>query len=60
MIKVSHPFKIEIAQNGQMGRFDVLLQVGGLKDKEQALQFAEMLAQWMTDNGQIGWIQRAQ
>jgi hypothetical protein len=55
---VENPFKIEIAHNEPMNGFDVVLQVGGLRDEKEAKQFAECLAEWMTAEG--GWKQRFQ
>lgn len=53
-----NPFKIDIAQNFAMGGYDLMLQVGGLKDEKEAKQFADVLAEWMTETG--GWKSRVQ
>jgi hypothetical protein len=55
-----NPFKIDIAHNGQMGGYEVLLQVGGLKDERQAQRFADVLIAFMTDDGEKGWHARVQ
>jgi hypothetical protein len=53
-----NPFKIEIAENKPMGGYDLILQVGGLRDEKQAKQFADILAEWMVAEG--GWKSRVQ
>jgi len=56
-----HPlydFKIGLARNDEMGCWDVMLQVGGLRDEAEAKAFADVLAEWM--KGESGWIQRVQ
>lgn len=55
---MKNPFKIEFAKNTQMGGYDVILQVGALKDEKEAKQFADVLAEWMTEDG--GWKARVQ
>jgi hypothetical protein len=56
--KEINPFKIDIAQNFAMNSYDLILQVGGLKDENEAKQFADVLAEWMTETG--GWKARVQ
>jgi len=56
--KEKKPFKIQYAKNETMGSYDVVLQVGGLKDEKQAKLFADYLAKWMTEDG--GWEARIQ
>ncbi len=53
-----NPFKIDYAKNDIMGGYDVMLQVGGLKDEEEAKKFAEVLADWMIEES--GWKARVQ
>ena len=50
-------FKIQIAQNDVTGGYDLILQVGGIKDKKQAEQFADCLVEWLIVEGD-GWKQR--
>lgn len=58
MAKTENPFKIAFAENPAMGGYDVMLQVGGLKDKDEAKKFADVLADWMTEEG--GWKKKVQ
>ena len=53
-----NPFQISYAENPHMGGFDVMLQVGNLKSKEECEQFGEALSRWMTEEG--GWRSRVQ
>jgi hypothetical protein len=53
-----NPFKIDLMPNEKMGCFDVCLQVGGLKDRQEAERFAKILAEWLA--GESGWIERVQ
>jgi hypothetical protein len=53
-----NPFKIDIAQNFAMGGYDLMLQVGGIKDETEAKQLADALAEWMTETG--GWKAKVQ
>lgn len=54
----TNPFRIDIAENEVMGGYDVMLSVGALKDKQEAERFAEILADWMTQES--GWKARIQ
>lgn len=54
----TNPFRIDLAKNPAMGGYDVMLQVGGLKDEKEAKAFADCLADWMTETG--GWKQKVQ
>lgn len=53
-----NPFQISYAKNEIMGGYDVMLQVGALKDEEEAKAFGEALSEWMTQEG--GWKQHVQ
>ena len=54
--EAANPFRIEIAKNEQEHAYDVLLQVGGLESKQQAQEFADLLAEWLINPE--GWIRR--
>ena len=58
MTRELSPFKIDIARNDPMDAYDVVLQVGGLKDRNEAQQFADALAEWM--KGESGWAEKIQ
>ena len=58
MSRPLNDFKIGLARNDEMGCWDVILQVGGLKDEAEAKVFADVLAEWL--KGEAGWVQRVQ
>ncbi len=58
MASSKNPFKIDLAKNEHMGCYDVMLQVGGLKDEAQAKQFADALSDWLIQES--GWKARVQ
>lgn len=53
---MTYPFQIETTFNDQMRCHEVLLQVGGIKDKAELEAFAEALAKFMA--GQDGGFKR--
>ena len=57
---MTNPFKIEIAPNEIEGGYDVLLQVGRLRDEAQARKFADLLAVWLTEDGSDSWFAKVQ
>lgn len=53
-----HPFAIAMQENEQMGTYDVILQIGGARTKEEAERIAKVLAEFMGDGE--GWFRRVQ
>ena len=59
--KHMNPYRIDIAENSQMGGYDVCLQVGALKSEKQAKEFADLLNEWMQINASPdAWSQKFQ
>lgn len=56
-MKDGHPFKIDFTENLDMHAFDVRLQIGEFKDKEEARLFADTLTNWLV--GKSGWKMKA-
>lgn len=55
---MKNPFKIEMTENKVMGAWEIVLQVGGFKTKQEAEQSAKVLAEFMADGN--GWSERVQ
>lgn len=53
-----NPFMIGFAENKVMGCFDLVIQIGGLKDEAEAKKLADLVAEWLIEEG--GWKQRVQ
>jgi hypothetical protein len=55
---MKNPFKIEMTENEAMGAWEIVLQVGGFKTKQEAEESAKVLAEFMAGGG--GWTGRVQ
>ena len=53
-----NPFMIGFAKNPEMGCYDLVIQIGNLKDEAEAKKLADLVAEWMIEEG--GWKQRVQ
>jgi hypothetical protein len=58
--KASNPFQIGVQKNEPMGCYDIVLMIGGLKDKKEAQAFADILAEWMVSESSTAWKARVQ
>lgn len=54
-----YPFVISTAENKPMNGYDLMLQVGGFKNKAEAEDFAKVVVQFMEDTGNA-WSSRVQ
>lgn len=55
-----HPFAISMDENELMGCYDVFLQIGGARTKEEAERIAKLLSEFMVEGERGGWVRRVQ
>ena len=48
---MKHPFQIDIGKNDAMRSHEICLMVGGFKTKQDAEEFASLLAAFMAEGG---------
>lgn len=59
MAKRKFAFMISTAENAQMKCHELMLQVGGFRNKVEAEDFAKVIVQFLEDNADA-WAQRVQ
>ena len=50
---MKYPFQIDTTYNAQMQCHELLLQIGGIKDKEELEAFAAKLAEFVANGGEV-------
>ena len=50
---MKYPFQIDTTYNNQMQCHELLLQIGGIKNKEELEAFAAALAEFVANGGEV-------
>lgn len=54
------PFSISIQENEPMGAWDLQILVGGLESRAKAERVAELIKDWLIEDGEGGWAAKVQ